>query len=248
MQLTILLQLLLAHIVTDFVLQPDWLIKKKRKHKAASFHLYAHAFISGLLSLLFTQLWEFWYVAIFIAVTHFLIDWWKLVSKKDNLYYFILDQLAHLLIVLISWLWITDQWEASLNFSKEIISSATILSILIGIIIVVFPAGFVIDKATQKWQKEINKNYDFEKGLDKAGRYIGIFERLLILCFVVMNQMSAIGFLIAAKSILRYADKEQKGARKQTEYVLIGTLISFTIAIVVGLLIRACLNSLFLEN
>ena len=55
---------------------------------------------------------------------------------------------------------------------------------------------------------------------------------------MLLNQLAAIGFLIAAKSILRYGDKDSKGARKQTEYVLIGTLLSFTMAIIIGLLVR----------
>ena len=75
--------------------------------------------------------------------------------------------------------------------------------------------------------------------LEAAGRYIGIFERILVLTFIITDNFAAIGFLIAAKSILRFSDKTETGARKQTEYVLIGTLMSFAITILLGLLIRA---------
>jgi hypothetical protein len=51
--------------------------------------------------------------------------------------------------------------------------------------------------------------------------------------------MEAIGFLIAAKSILRFTDMKGNNLRKEAEYVLIGTLMSFTCSIITGLLINA---------
>jgi len=66
-----------------------------------------------------------------------------------------------------------------------------------------------------------------------AGRKIGILERVLTLLLVIQNQYLAIGFLIAAKSLLRFKDTE----RAKTEYVLIGTLLSFGTAIVIGILL-----------
>ena len=66
-----------------------------------------------------------------------------------------------------------------------------------------------------------------------AGRLIGILERILVLTFMILNQFEAIGFLIAAKSILRYNDSDTI----KTEYVLIGTMSSYMIAIFFGILI-----------
>jgi len=43
---------------------------------------------------------------------------------------------------------------------------------------------------------------------------------------------TVIGFLIAAKSIFRFRESSNK--RQITEYVLLGTLLSFTLAIVVS--------------
>lgn len=238
MHIVLLLQLIIAHIVTDFLLQTQKLVNKKNEHGAKSPHLYLHALLAGFLSLLFINQWEYWYVGVFIAVTHFFIDWWKITTNKDNLKYFVIDQVVHLVVVILAWLWIGEQWDKVWAQVQETLASVPFLIILIAYLLVVFPVGFIIDKATKKWQNEIKDNEGLEEGLDKAGRYIGILERLLVLTFVIMNQMSAIGFLIAAKSILRYGDKDKKGARKQTEYVLIGTLMSFAFAIIVGLLVR----------
>ncbi len=238
MQIVLLLQLILAHICTDFIFQTKKIVKQKNKYNVRSWHLHAHALLSGFLSLLFINKWEYWYVGLFIALTHFLIDWLKILSKKENLKYFLIDQLAHIIVIIMAWLFIGNQFEKVLTSVLETITSLTFLMITIAYLIVIFPLGLIIDKATKKLQKEVKESEELEEGLDKAGRYIGILERILVLTFVLLNQLAAIGFLIAAKSILRYGDKDSKGARKQTEYVLIGTLLSFTMAIIIGLLVR----------
>jgi hypothetical protein len=74
-----------------------------------------------------------------------------------------------------------------------------------------------------------------------ASAWIGIFERTLIVIFVVTGQIQAIGFLVAAKSIFRFSDTQKDGNLK-AEYFLLGTLVSFTMAIVVGLGIKTLIN------
>lgn len=235
--LLILLQLLLAHVLTDFVLQPTKWVMQKRALKQASVYLYIHSLIAGLLTYIFLQKWELWIVPVIISVTHFLIDLWKLYQKRDDLRIFILDQAMHLLVLLLVWLYIIDGFHYILPILKNAFSSADFLAIGIGYLLVIFPVGFLIGKATLRWQNEIEISNQ-KTSLEAAGRYIGIFERILVLTFVLLGNFAAIGFLIAAKSILRFNDKTESGARKQTEYVLIGTLMSFAITILFGLLIR----------
>lgn len=236
--LLIALQLLLAHILTDFVLQPAKAIKHKRKHKVKAPFLYVHAFLAGFLTYLFLQQWTSFLVPVFIMVTHFGIDLWKLNQEKDNLKLFLLDQFFHILILLFAWLYLTENFISIFPYFEALFSSQNTLIIILGYLIVIFPFGFIIGKATQRWQKEIEKDEKINS-LEKAGRYIGIFERILVLTFVLTQNIAAIGFLIAAKSILRFSDKGQSGGRKQTEYVLIGTLMSFALTIIVGFLMNA---------
>lgn len=66
-----------------------------------------------------------------------------------------------------------------------------------------------------------------------AGALIGNIERWLILAFVIMQRYEALGLLIAAKSIIRFGDKETA----KTEYVLAGTLMSIFIAVMSGLMV-----------
>lgn len=233
----VLLQLLMAHLLTDFILQPKSWIKHKQKYKGRSYILILHSLLAGALTMLFLQSWEYWYVAVFISITHYLIDWWKLIQKEDNLLYFLLDQVFHLIIILLAWLYIIDGFTTVLPVIKASFNSTTVLAIIGAYLIVIFPAGFLIGKATQRWQNDIDP-IEKDQSLESAGRYIGIFERILVLTFIITNNFAAIGFLIAAKSILRFSDKSETGARKQTEYVLIGTLMSFAITILLGLLVN----------
>ena len=231
----ILLQLLLAHVLTDFVFQTEKMVKHKRKHKAKSWYLYVHSVLAGVLTYFFLQQWSSLLVPLIVIVSHFFIDLWKLNQKKDNLKYFLMDQAFHLVIIVLVWLYLINGFGSVFPEIGAFFTSIDKLAIVIGYLIVIFPVGFIIGKATERWQKEIAR-VEEQTSLKKAGRYIGIFERILVLTFIISSNFSAIGFLIGAKSILRFSDS--KGARKQTEYVLIGTLMSFSICIFVGLLLR----------
>ena len=70
-----------------------------------------------------------------------------------------------------------------------------------------------------------------ENTLLNAGRIIGSLERIISFILIAFNQFAAVGFIIAAKSILRFKDLDTA----KTEYVLIGSLLSFGIAILLGI-------------
>ena len=78
----------------------------------------------------------------------------------------------------------------------------------------------------------VNMPADKENGFN-AGALIGTIERWLILIFVCMQRYDALGLLIAAKSIIRFSEKDTA----KTEYVLAGTLLSIFIAVLAGLMV-----------
>jgi hypothetical protein len=45
-----------------------------------------------------------------------------------------------------------------------------------------------------------------------------------------------VGFLITAKSVFRFGNLKESKDRQLTEYILIGTLLSFGIAIITGII------------
>ena len=103
-------------------------------------------------------------------------------------------------------------------------------------------SAIIIKIIITQWNPESKKENN--DSLAKAGRYIGILERLFVFIFVITNHWEAIGFLLAAKSVFRFGDLTSSKDRKLTEYILIGTLLSFGFAIFLGILYLQILNLL----
>jgi hypothetical protein len=74
----------------------------------------------------------------------------------------------------------------------------------------------------------------------RAGRVIGILERMAMLTLVWMGEWSALGFVLAAKSVARFKELEN---REFAEAYLVGTLTSFLVAGASGLLLRALIDT-----
>jgi len=111
----------------------------------------------------------------------------------------------------------------------------------VSIILITQVTAIAIRILLSPYQGQKNKiNFPQQTGtanlLFNAGKYIGILERLFIFGFVIANFWEGIGFLLAAKSIFRFGDLNNAKERYLTEYVLIGTFLSFGSAIVVSLL------------
>lgn len=78
------------------------------------------------------------------------------------------------------------------------------------------------------------------ESIKNAGALIGNLERIIAFAFVLIGQYEAVGFIIAAKSLLRFKDTDTA----KTEYVLAGTLLSFGIATLCAILTKMISTSL----
>lgn len=235
------LKFLLAHILGDFVLQSEKWVNDKEKNKIKSLKLYLHIGIHAVLLLLILQfnLQEYWLGFLLIVISHYAIDLLKLYlqNKKTKRIWFFVDQVLHLLILSFT-AFIYDVFSFPI---KKIITEKHLLS-LIFLLLVIFVSAIIIKIIITQWNPEKKKEND--DSLAKAGRYIGILERLFVFTFVITNHWEAIGFLLAAKSVFRFGDLTSSKDRKLTEYILIGTLLSFGIAIFLGILYLYVLNLL----
>ena len=92
------------------------------------------------------------------------------------------------------------------------------------------PASILLGTFIAKWTPVNNE----KNSLPNAGAWIGYLERVLILTFMLVGCIEGIGFLLAAKSIFRFGELTKAREVKITEYVMNGTLSSFTIAILLG--------------
>lgn len=230
------LRLLIAHLIADFLFQPNSWVEDKNRKGIRSPKLFEHIVVVTVISVVFTVDYFRWEIPVFIFLLHYLIDLTKIYLKPKRikpLAWFIIDQLLHVLTITFVVI-IAGQISIKWSELKMIATDEKLLIILLAYIFVIWPSMIIINLATKRWQNQIND--EMGSSLENAGKWIGILERVLVLTFVLGSQFQAIGFLIAAKSILRISVKSEDNARILSEYVLIGTFISFTIAVLTGLL------------
>lgn len=243
--MTEFLALLIAHILADFYFQPGEWVEDKRARGWKATSLYAHIVTVIALSYLFLGRWNEPQIAILIGIVHGVIDVIKLkFDRGRTTAWFIYDQLLHLVsIILAVWL-IHHSTEESLRILIAYLRKPEVFSMIAGLLVCLTPVSFLVGMFTRPWREELERIAPgAEDNLDNAGRWIGMSERLLIYVFVLLGQYSSIGFLIAAKSLLRYNDKHpvdipHSYISKKSEYVLVGTLVSYTCAIIIALLVR----------
>jgi hypothetical protein len=80
------------------------------------------------------------------------------------------------------------------------------------------------------------KKPDTEETRDKMGALIGTLERLLAMLLIGVDAYSAVGFVVAMKSIARY-DRMQK-EKAFAEYFLAGTMLSIMIALLLTIILQ----------
>ncbi|WP_144282807.1 DUF3307 domain-containing protein [Chryseobacterium echinoideorum] len=230
----IFVQLILAHLLGDFILQPNSWVAEKENKKLKSKYLYLHILIHTILSFIFLWNSKLWWIAILVGITHLIIDLCKLSFQniQTKKIWFFVDQFLHIAVI------------AGISFYfKEFdfgfIKNQEFLKIVMAVLFLTVPASIFIKTLLSSWTPvtETEDNVETDS-LSDAGKYIGILERLLIFTFIVVNHWEGVGFMIAAKSVFRFSDLAQAKQRKLTEYVLIGTLLSFGIAVLTGILIK----------
>lgn len=227
----ILLQII-AHLLLDFFFQTHKSAAEKNTKGFKSAFLYKHALLCFILSWIFSLQIEFGWAALCLTVFHLIIDGFKpLLRRIQKLkpYLFYLDQLLHLLVLILV-VYQFDYW-MGINPTFEVNFDFKILLMITGYLFCLKPTNIFI--------REVFKSTDIQVSSDNempnAGKVIGILERILTLTLILVGQYSAVGFLIAAKSILRYRSDETL----KSEYVLIGTLLSFGTAVLLGILISS---------
>ncbi|RUT71652.1 DUF3307 domain-containing protein [Flavobacterium cupreum] len=233
------IKLLLAHLLGDFIWQPNSWVADKEAKKHKSIYLYLHILLHGVLAAILAGEIQFIPYAILIAVTHGIIDLIKLnfQENKTKRIWFLADQILHL-IVLAGITILYQNKSINLDWFDN-----RFWILVTGILLITKPTSIFIKIIISIWSPE-SSTTDSDHSLANAGNYIGILERLFVFCFILTGHFEAIGFLLAAKSIFRFGDLKEAKDRKLTEYVLIGTLLSFGIAILTGFIVQALLLQL----
>ncbi|KEO61405.1 DUF3307 domain-containing protein [Thioclava indica] len=213
--------LICAHVLADFALQSNAMVAGKARRDMPVFatHLAILIALSALALLQFSA--AFLAALILVGLSHFLIDIAKTFAPKNRaLMAFITDQGAHLIAtaaiaaafpgLFANALWAGQSWLPGT------------LALISGGIVTIRAGGFAVGLLMARFDDKAPP-----EGLPEGGRLIGQLERGVIFLLVLAGQPGAIGFLIAAKSILRFEAVSKDGANPKSEYVIIGTLASF---------------------
>ena len=220
--------LLLAHVLADFLFQTNWMVANKR----AALPLVAHIAVVLLTAILATGTLD---PALFaLALAHLGIDLVKTHSGAKGLLPFLLDQAAHLATLAAVAVVAPDLWACGLWAGLTWLPAA--MALIAGFVLATRAGGFAMALLMAPWG-DVGLG-----GLPNGGRFIGLLERGLIFVLVLTGQASGIGFLIAAKSVLRFGAVREEG--RLSEYVIIGTLASFGWAILAATATMALMAAL----
>ncbi|MFN3208883.1 MAG: DUF3307 domain-containing protein [Roseovarius sp.] len=241
--------LILAHVLADFVLQTDWLHRNKRNFGVMLLH--------GAVVLVTAQAALGQVAApelVALALAHLAIDCLKTYTRSTGLPAFLVDQAAHIVTLAAVAIWAPGLWSGGAYAAHLAPPAQTVLlhamALTAGLVITLRAGAFAVEHLMNGHvaatppapATDPPEPSPSDTGLPGGGKTIGHLERLLIFVLILGGQFPAIGFLVAAKSILRFGTVSNN--RQATEYVIIGTLASFGWAIAATICTQALIGAL----
>jgi hypothetical protein len=234
--------LIAGHVVGDFVFQTRGMVERKGEFSRLALPASSVVAAQALFLVPFLSPWGL-VVLLGLGGLHAGIDRFKFLLQgrwAGTLTLFVSDQIAHLCALLGAWLLLRGPhagWFVPLNEDlTRRLTSATVMvaayawngngaAALIAGLLRGFPLSPVPAAAEAG---AIGRRI-------ACGRMIGILERMPALTLVLIGQWGGLGLIMAAKSIARFRDLDQ---REFSEYYLIGTLASLLVAVATGLLVK----------
>lgn len=226
--------LLLAHVLADFVFQTQWSLRNEAHVLVFLLHIAA---VFGFTTAALGGVWE---LAVPVALLHLVIEalrvWALPAAWRRRLPVFATAQLAHIAVLAGVALAYPAAFDRGLwaPFADVLLAPAIVMT---GLVLAVPAGGQIVGALMARYAGAID-----EDSLPQAGQIIGLLERGLIVLLVFTGQAAGVGFLIAAKSILRFDTAAQ--GQKAGEYVIIGTLASFGWALALAFGTQAVLEIL----
>ena len=239
---TLLALLLAGHILADFAFQTRRMVEGKGRVGWLALHVAVVALVQAVVALPFLSPRAFVLIA-GLAFTHAVIDRLKAAAARPHgLGSFLTDQAAHLVVLSVVWvLWTpAPVWPAPLlPLFGAVVAPWSTVAVLAAAYAFNGHGGAAIVTAVLDRHRLDEVTDGISEEERSRGRTIGILERLILLTLVIIGQWGALGFVIAAKSIARFKDLDQ---RDFSERYLIGTLASVLVAIASGLAVRGFLG------
>ena len=235
-----LLVLGIGHVLGDFYFQTEKISAgKDKRYKGVVIHSLEYLF-SMLLATVPVISLDMVLAAAVVSLAHFCIDSCKYLLLKGKKIRktgatFLIDQALHvgtvmvMAYIMLSWNYVLGEYSIVKNIGETFgIDLVRIARWLLALLIVHVPTNIAIQTLLSGYRPpETDKRIITAN--NRAGRMIGTIERLIMLVFIALDQYSAMGLVLTAKSIARY-DKIAKDPQF-AEYYLLGTLLS-TVSVV----------------
>jgi len=151
------LKLYLAHLIADFILQPNWIAKNKRKGSRLTLHSLIH-FLTALLLVNTALTKKLVLILIVLATAHAISDYIKARFSRDEWLAFSADQMAHLLMIILASIWLsTDPGGTGRAIFQILATSEKLYLYLATYVAVTFGGGYFVQKVTQYFMHQIDK-------------------------------------------------------------------------------------------
>jgi hypothetical protein len=239
---TLLALLVAGHILADFAFQTRGMVEGKGRLGWLALHAAVVAVVQAAVALPFLSPRAILLIG-GLTLAHAAIDRLKAaVARPSGLGPFLADQAAHLVVLIVVWILWTPMpvWPAPLYpLFEAMVGPWSMVAVLAAAYAFNGHGGAAIVAAVLARHRLDEVTDDISEEERSRGRTIGILERVILLTLVIVGQWGALGFVIAAKSIARFKDLDQ---RDFSERYLIGTLASVAVAIASGLAVRGFLR------
>ncbi len=239
--------LIVGHVFADFLVQTARVSERKRLQAGWMIWHGLLTFVTHLVLVLPFLNARLAIGIVVLSVVHTLQDQLRAILDprwKRPLLSFIADQTLHLAAMVLLWRVIVA---GGIPVSGIVPLDAPALAEATRWLVIA--AGFVFNgKGGTIVVRMVLENYpevvphDGEAKRYAMGRTIGLLERFLIFPLVLLGQWTALGFIVAAKSIARFPELHSK---EFADYYLIGTLTSMLVAVATGVLLRFVLMGAF---
>lgn len=240
----LLLKLVLAHLAGDYLLQPARVARGKRRAGMLALHLGVHGVL--LLLVAFTEPPSARLAAGLLALlaAHGLIDAWTSRWARRDLGALLADQGLHALALLAAvWVARPDEWRGLTALAGGAVPDPRAWTLVVGIIAALPAGAIVVGRIVRPFAEAVDAGEEEARpGLARAGWTIGVLERALVLLALLLRFEALVGFVIAAKAILRLPEARDPRYRALAEYYLVGSLASISWAVLVGVLLRWALT------
>lgn len=242
--------LVIGHFIGDFVLQSSKTAAEKQRYRSKLFnHCLLYTFVMAAVLLASSDLENFGVQVIVIGLSHLAIDFArafydKRANDRDQLFSYFADQILHFTVIFI----VAGYFGLSMHpggFLQLVYNRFGIprtnncITYALIYLTMLQPTAVTVKKVLIY----ISSRESGDKGSEATSQYnagyiIGILERIIIATLVLQNQLSAIGLVLAAKSLARF---NQLNDKSFAEKYLVGSLTSIAASIIATLVLKGML-------